>query len=633
MRLTIRKLIRKGADRIDGLSIQVKLIFSYVLIILIPIIIFSVYLFNEMYQNTIMETTRKNEYMLEIEKTNIMNNIEVMQSTAQVPISKYGDVMNLILTEEEPNTQYFIEFNNTAFKTMEKLLYSNPNIANIRIYTNNPFVIEMNPIIFRESRIANKPWLKSVIAKGGFDYWDINVNEVNVIKRVDVGNMDETETYVMLLREIKNLDGSHNGILEVDMLLADFFSKALSNLQEPDSQMLDFDRNGKVYTNEQADIFNRVTIDRIREHYAQNVNSTESSFSFTEGGTPYLAIQTYIEPLEVHVLNIVSLANSLSDISATRNMIIATMFILIVLLSIITYFLHSLILKKLRILRDSIKKARRGNFAVEFDIRGTDEVGELAYHFRLMLRQINELIVDAVNKQATFKEAELKSLKNQIDSHFLYNTLENLKMMAEIEQQYAISDALTSLGSMMRYSLKWTSNHVRLQDEITHIQNYIAIMNVRYDGLLTLEINIPQELLQQELPKMSLQPIVENAVKHGMQESRNERLLISINAFLQGDNLRIEIIDDGSGIDAEQLALVNRVIRMDDGDYQRFRSQLPRAQQEEGGIGLRNVDQRMVMHYGKDYGLRVESGKGRFTAVSLTMPYIILTTGEVTHDA
>jgi two-component system sensor histidine kinase YesM len=586
-----------------------------------------------MYQNTIMETTRKNEYMLEIEKTNIMNNIEVMQSTAQVPISKYGDVMNLIQTEEEPNTQYLIDFNNTAFKTMEKLLYSNPNIANIRIYTNNPFVIEMNPIIFRESRIAHKPWIKSVIDKGGFDYWDINDNEVNVIKRVDVGNMDEVETYVMLLREIKNQDGSHNGILEVDMRLMDFFSKAFSSVQDPNSQMLVFDRKGRVYTNNKADIFQQVSIDQIRRHFTENATSSENSFSFSEGGVPYLCIQTYIEPLEVHVLNIVSLADSLSDISQTRNMIIVTMVVLIVLLSVITYFLHSLILKKLRILRDSIKKARRGNFAVEFDIRGTDEVGELAYHFRLMLRQINELIVDAVNKQATFKEAELKSLKNQIDSHFLYNTLENLKMMAEIEQQYAISDALTSLGSMMRYSLKWTSNHVRLQDEITHIQNYIAIMNVRYDGLLLLELNIPQELLQQELPKMSLQPIVENAVKHGMQESRSERLLIAINAYLQGDNLRIEVVDDGSGIDETQLAIVNRVIRMDDGDYQRYRSQLPRSQQEEGGIGLRNVDQRMVMHYGKEYGLKVESKKGSYTSVSLTMPYIILTTGEVIHDA
>lgn len=631
--MTIRKLIRKNMDRIDGLSIQIKLIFSYVLIILIPIIIFSVYLFNEMYQNTIMETTRKNEYMLEIEKTNIMNNIEVMQSTAQVPISKYGDVMNLIQIEEEPSTQYLIEFNNTAFKTMEKLLYSNPNIANIRIYTNNPFVIEINPIIFRESRIATKPWLNAVIEKDGFNYWDINTSEVNVIKRSELGDIEDMETYVMLLREIKNLDGSHNGILEVDMRIKDFFSKAFTSVKDPNSQMLVFDRKGRIYTNEQADIFQHVSIDQIRRHFTENATRAENSFSFNEGGIPYLCIQTYIEPLEVHVLNIVSLADSLSDISQTRNMIIVTMVVLIVLLSVITYFLHSLILKKLRILRDSIKKARRGNFAVEFDIRGTDEVGELAYHFRLMLRQINELIVDAVNKQATFKEAELKSLKNQIDSHFLYNTLENLKMMAEIEQQYAISDALTSLGSMMRYSLKWTSNHVRLQDEITHIQNYIAIMNVRYDGLLQLELNIPQELLQQELPKMSLQPIVENAVKHGMQESRSEQLLITINAYLQGDNLRIEVVDDGSGIDETQLALVNRVIRMDDGDYQRYRSQLPRLQQEEGGIGLRNVDQRMVMHYGKEYGLKVESKKGSYTAVSLTMPYIILTTGEVIHDA
>ncbi|MBC8079147.1 MAG: histidine kinase [Gorillibacterium sp.] len=609
-----------------------KLICSYVFIILIPIIFFSGYLFNEMYENTITETTRKNEYMLEIEKTNIVNSIEIIERTAQVVVSDKGAVKEYLESDEDVGASFLIEFKNKTFNFLESLLYSNPNIENIRIYTNNPYVTEIYPIIFNESRTLSKPWVKEVNNKNGLVLWDINNNEKDVIKRYD-RSFSNMETYVMLLREIKNRDGSHNGILEIDIPLSHFFSKAFSSVQDRDSQMLVIDRKGLIYTNEKADIFNHIGVAEIQQEFNKHNGSKESSYSFTHNGEPYIYIQTYIEQMDLHVLNIVSLAKPISDINRTRNSIIVTTIVLITLLSVITYFLHSMIFKKLRILRDSMKKVRKGNFSIDFDIKGTDEVGELANHFRLMLRRINELIVDAVNKQATFKEAELKSLKNQIDSHFLYNTLENLKMMAEIEQQFEISDALTSLGGMMRYSLQWTSSHVRLQDEISHIQNYIAIMNVRYDGSLGLTLNIPPDFLQQELPKMSLQPLVENAVKYGMMTMRNRNLLITINVFVQGDNLIIEMIDNGSGIPEDKLRAVNAMIHMDDADYQRMRNQLPLAERGEGGIGLRNVNQRIRMQYGKEFGIQMESQEGSFTQVHLTMPYIILTTGGEHIDA
>jgi two-component system sensor histidine kinase YesM len=206
-------------------------------------------------------------------------------------------------------------------------------------------------------------------------------------------------------------------------------------------------------------------------------------------------------------------------------------------------------------------------------------------------------------------------------------------MMAEIEAQYTISDALTSLGGMMRYSLKWTSHHVRLKDEIGHIRNYIAIMNIRYDHRLELVLDIPAAYLDQEVLKMSLQPIIENAVKHGMrlEQTQKPKMTITIRAYTELEDMMIEIEDDGIGMSSRKLSDLNQKIQMDEADYQYIGNQITESYQEGSGIGLRNVNQRISMFYGKDYGIRVESKEGSSTLVIMSLPYFMLSGGLSAH--
>ncbi|WP_234340126.1 cache domain-containing sensor histidine kinase [Gorillibacterium timonense] len=618
--------LRRYYRVMDGLSIQVKLILSYIIIILVPIVIFSWYFFNQMYSSTMREATRSSEYMLEIEKNNIINKMMVMESMAQIVASdRY--VTDLLTTTNEPSAAELIQFNDTTQQNLLNLIFSNPTISSLRIFTSNPLVPEFWPIIFKEERVAAKPWIPKVLEQGETVWWEIGENEKEITKRYDP-SIIATETYVMLLRGMQQYNKTI-GILEMSVRLEDFFTSAFSNVQDPNSQMAIIDRNGQVYANKNSRFSKEVGIGEIKNQFAAHRDNNEDSFSFTYNGQPYLCIQTYIDKLDAHVLNIVSMKGSVSAITRWRNTIVAATLILIALLSVISYFLHSLILKKLTILRDSMKKVRKGDFQVDIPVSGTDEVGELAFHFRQMMKKINELIVEAVNRQASAKEAELKSLRNQIDSHFLYNTLENLKMMAEIEGQYTLSDALTSLGGMMRYNLRWTSNHVRLQEEVAHIQNYIAIMNIRYNDRLALQLEIPAPFLEQEVLKMSLQPLVENAVKHGMSSDApiSELLTITIQVYSHGDQMILVVQDDGSGITPERLRRLNLMLRMEDAEYQEMRNQLPAAEREGSGIGLRNVDQRIVMYYGKEYGIRAESKEGRYTRIFMTIPYLILTGG------
>lgn len=614
---------------VGSLPLQAKLISSFVLVIIVPMLLFSWYTLHGVSDYSMRELVKKNESILDIERTNIQNNIELMEWTGQLALSN-REMNDYLQTKEDLDTEWLLDFKTRTFQMFQSFLFNNPRISGIRLFASNPEVHEFWPIVLSEARIRDKPWYDTVLDRKGLVWWEIQSNR-ELLNNTSTTSGSEVMS-VSLLREFKYPDDmTHNGLLEISMELRNFFTKTFSSVQDPSSRMVVVDRRGQVHADMAAPIFQQTPAKELLRHIALTEAPGNHTSYFTAGGQSFLAIQAFIPGLDAHLVNLVSRTDTLADIERTRGNLVILIVVLIAVLILLSYFMQSIILKRLRVLRDSMKKVRGGDFHVDVPVAGSDEVGELAHHYRQLLRKINELIVDQVNRQAAGKEAELRSLKNQIDSHFLYNTLENLKMLAEIEGQYTISDALTSLGGMMRYSLQWTRAHVRLKDEVRHIQNYIAIMNIRYDGKLELRLDIAPECLEQEVLKMSLQPIVENAVKHGMDDldSDSGKLTITVSAFIRLDDCVIEVTDNGCGIPGEQLRLLNGMLRMEEADYQERRSRTAAARRGEGsGIGLRNVDHRLVMSYGQEYGLRVESAEGSFTKVVMTLPHLILTGGE-----
>ncbi len=216
-------------------------------------------------------------------------------------------------------------------------------------------------------------------------------------------------------------------------------------------------------------------------------------------------------------------------------------------------------------------------------------------------------------KQVLSKNAELRSLQNQINAHFIYNVLESIKMMAEIDEKYEISDAITSLGKLMRYSIKWSHNSVPLEDELEYIRNYVLLMNLRNDFEVILSINVPEELLDQEILKMSLQPIVENAVVHGIEPVAADTT-VYIKAWSENDTFRIELTDSGKGMNPEELEQLMRRIR---GEVE---ERDPGSSQNGNGVGLKNVEDRIKLTFGSEYGLEVYSEPMKYTKVSIRLP-------------
>ncbi|MGO4111170.1 sensor histidine kinase [Paenibacillus sp. YAF4_2] len=607
------------------LSLQVKLILSFVFVIFIPLVLFSWYTLNEESAKAMKELTKNSENVLAVEKINIENNIELMGWTGQLALSN-REMNNYLQIEQIQDAARVLYIKKDVVNSFQYFLFNNPRITNVRLFTDNLYVNEIWPVILQESRIQDKPWHDAVMKQSGLPWWEI---QESVGLTGVPSEQSPNEPFMTYLQEFKYPDNrTHNGILEISMKLSDFFSQTFSSVQDMNSQLIVVARSGQVFSLKASPVFEQHSAEELMNNVKLTNNPEYETVLLKVNGHSYLAFQSYIPSIDVHLVNMVSLADTKEGINHSRVRYIVLISLLVAFLVLLSYSMQAMILRRLKVLRESIQQVRSGNFNVELPpITGTDEVGELGLHYSRLILKINELIQEQATRQAAGKEAELRALKNQIDSHFLYNTLENVKMLAEIEGQYQISDIMTSLGGMMRYSMEWKREHVMLSDEIQQVKNYVSVMNIRYDGRLDLRLSIESECLKQESLKMSLQPAVENAIKHGMSRmhSSDGNLVITISAVRRDHACVIEITDSGCGIPEEKLVLLNRMLRMEDSAYQDVRQLFVRKHnQDSNGIGLRNVDQRLVMSYGTEYGIQIESQEGSYTRIIMTLPYRVM---------
>ncbi|MFB9277369.1 cache domain-containing sensor histidine kinase [Cohnella cellulosilytica] len=612
--------------QLEQLTLQKRLVIAYILIMLLPSLLISMYIFRGQTGNAVQELERNNEYALEIEQINLRNSMETVKRAAERALVD-RQIIQYLMQPEQLSTLELIDLDRISLQNIVWIQYNNPSIERIQLFAGNPMTNEMMPVLLHESRVREDPWYKEVMSSDKKEVWIFSHSTRELIQNRP-GLEEDFNPKISLFRQLQYPEGTHVGLLQVDMLLTNSFPNTFSPLQDEQSQMVVYDRNGDIIRNPANHFLelNGVDDDLLRKQFSTLApeRKEKGSFQFHAGGVPYLGVYSYIDQLEAYMLKVAALKPVYDGINDARNRIIWANVILLSILALATYYLNAIILKKLHVLTDTMKKVRQGDFGIDLNIRGGGEVGDLAHHFRKMLRKINELIADAVNKQAAAKEAELATLKNQIDSHFLYNTLENIKMMAEINDQREISNALTSLGGMMRYNMRWTSEYVRLGDELNHIGNYVSIANIRFDDRIRLVTDIPDAYLNLELLKMSLQPVVENAVKHGL---RDEEMTIEIRAVKEDDAVLISIRDDGAGIEPERVRELNG--RIERGEPE---GSLRDGGSKGNGIGLANVHSRIQMHFGKEYGLRVDSEPGQYTRVTLRIPCMIMN-GGLTADA
>lgn len=281
---------------------------------------------------------------------------------------------------------------------------------------------------------------------------------------------------------------------------------------------------------------------------------------------------------------------------------------------LISFGLSGSISMPLRKLSAMMEKVGRGNFNVALPCESMDEVGILSCHFNRMVVQVQKLIQEVYQEQYLKQKAELKSLRMQINPHFLYNTLESINWMARIKGVPEIGDMVKALGDLMRVSISG-DDFITVKEEIANVVNYLKIQKFRYGDRFAARISIGVDIEKVRMPKLLLQPIVENAIVHGLEE-KLESGWIDITGSLEEGKVIITITDNGIGMEEEVAATI--LAAPDD--------------QPAGGcgpscdghthIGLSNVDRRIRLCYGEEYGITITSSPGRGTSVKAIFPVI-----------
>ncbi|ADZ83763.1 cache domain-containing sensor histidine kinase [Cellulosilyticum lentocellum] len=294
-----------------------------------------------------------------------------------------------------------------------------------------------------------------------------------------------------------------------------------------------------------------------------------------------------------------------------RFLFIIVMTFTILLLSIFSILMAMDILSPINRLVHSIKKVEEENIHQEVIVDREDELGYLSKCFNKMSKEIDNLLNRVYKEELTRREAELKALQAQINPHFLFNTLESINWMAQLNNVPEIRDMVTSLGALIEASIGKGSPMVPLSKELKYIDSYLLIMKNRYGERLSYESDIDTSLLGQEVPKLILQPLIENAIYHGIDKMRKKGT-IKLTIRREDETIYIEIMDNGKGMLPEEVEDLNQKFKEDRDDYI--------LGDNRKSIGLANVNGRVKLFFGKDYGLQIESEYETYTKMKLYLP-------------
>lgn len=265
----------------------------------------------------------------------------------------------------------------------------------------------------------------------------------------------------------------------------------------------------------------------------------------------------------------------------------------------------------IRKVREAMKEVEGGQMDVHLDINTHDEMEIIADGFNKMVEKLQDYINQVYVAQICQKDAELNALKMQIQPHYLYNTLDVIRMTALDQEDEKTAELLECLAHQLRYVMGEHNERIRLRDELQMLREYFVIMKVRYEGRINLHIQISNEDLDLYILKMLLQPVVENAIKHGLREKNGEGS-VAIRVSRNEDILEIVVMDDGIGMEEDQVRQMQETLDVPEIGYI--------GEDGHVSIGMKNVYDRIKLNCGKEYGFRIESVKGMGTIVSYRLP-------------
>jgi len=581
----------------NNTSMSQKYIFGNLFIILIPCLILSIaYLYK--FQNTVKEEiTSSYEQVMDQYVSNVNYKLSLYHNIEKT--FSVNSVVQDILKEEKVKTpmdvmrlaeKFYIEIRSIFLGENQSEVY------NIVLYSYNKNLKFDGEFLKSAEYIKNESWYDDVIVSRNF--YNVFYNTQTV----------ERKNLVMLFQPIvtTNLAEFEKplGIIQISLYADRIFKPDSVMPKKKEMEVVILDKNQNlVYGSKENEAFLKSMVGKdIKNDVMESVQ------------THKILVHRSLSPYQLDAIAFFPYQEVNAKVNSLANFNFLIIGIIVFISLIMTIVFSRIFTKRIHLLLGKMKNVEEGNLNISTVIEGDDEVGILDRQFNSMAYRLKNVINENYIQSLEKREAELNALQLQINPHFLYNTLESISAIAAINNCFDICNICQKLGDMFRYNINSIKNEfVYLSDEIKHIKNYIYIQEIRFEGRFSVSYEIPDELMHCRIQKFILQPIVENALSHGLEGIERDGKIV-ISASTANNVLYISVKDNGVGIPHEKLVKLNNSFS--------YSNDINAKERMRRSIGLKNVDSRIKIINGSAYGISIKSTINTGTEVVISLPFL-----------
>ena len=580
------------SEFIRNLPIQKKLLFSFIILTVIPALLIGILSF---YRSSELLKHKTEQYMKDI-LLETGNNIETKLS--EVESLSFQIVSNSVIHDSllKSNKGFTDEkekiYTERAIDSqLRSMLPSVPGIAAIQVLSNDGTSYYINPASIPLSAMSLNDADKKILEDGkGSIHWfdtDPNTQTIAMGRTINsVANQERIGYALIYIREKSIIDAFKD-------------TELLRN-----GEIFVVGKNGNIISCIEKELLGQrnefTTLEEL-----EYINPRSFGTSKIDGMNYYF-LYGEINGTNWRMISFIPAIEYEKEIIWLRNWITLIIIVCCLLSVAFSVAISGGVSKPVRDLSKMMREIGDGDFSVYSTYDSKDEIGVLSRHFNEMVSQVKNLIQKVYEEELLKQKAELKSLRMQINPHFLYNSLESINWMARIRGVPEIGKMVKALGDLMRASISG-DDFVTVGEEIKNIENYLIIQKFRYGDKIEVNIDIKPGIEKHKIPKLILQPIVENAIVHGIEKMVGSGI-INISGAVSGNNIILKVTDNGLGINEDRIKTIL--------------SAPEHAGRTNGhtNIGLRNVDRRIKIYYGEEYGVQIQSREGRGTTVTLSFP-------------
>ena len=574
--------------RFRDFSIRTKLIIGFLAILLPLVLILSIVFYSYSAKIVLKQSLEQTREIVEQFSISLDNYLGLMRNKMEILADSptIQEELNTHQDKEDIKNDSFYSRNKRIRRIMLQI-YSSVTMNDVEIYGIN----ETNHYLSLWSKkyeIPDKDILfeNAKLSKG---------------RSVLVNNINDADT-IQMIKMVKDLQ-TYKPIGYIRFgLKRNYIEKMAKNINfGSDGSVVIFDEN----LNKISGIAHDSVLSKLLKE-----KPSIGNFSYSEGKNEYTAVHIHSDSTGWTTVGVIPLRYINKDLAGIQYLTVIIIVLTIIIGVTVSVIIAQSLILPLENTVNALEKFSRGDFAVRLKENRCDEIGKLNRIFNKAIKEINELMQKVTQSEILNKEMEFKTLQSQMNPHFLYNTLDAINWLAFKEKQTEICNLVAAISSLIRASISNKKSIITIEQELDYVKNYIYIQHIRYKDRFDTIYDIDESLLKQAVPKLIIQPIVENAIIHGIENSKNKNLLY-ISIKRENECIVIIVKDTGIGMTDEKVSELLKEPLNAEGDEQKAHTNL----------GLYAVHKRIQLMYGDLYGLAVHSQAGEGTTVTLHIPF------------